>query len=55
MIVQAKRLHAGEEVTVKAVNEIVKVVKTYQKGKYIMIDAMTRNGINSFYNDEVIR
>lgn len=51
---EAKRLHVGDEVTIKATNEIVIITNIKQKGKYIMIDAMTRTGIRSLYHDEII-
>jgi len=51
---EAKRLHAGDEVTIKATNEIVVITSIKQKGKYIMIDVMTRDGMRSLYHDEII-
>jgi hypothetical protein len=51
---QAKRLKVGDEVTIKATNEVVKIVSLTPKRNVIMIDAMTRDGLKFLYHDEVI-
>jgi hypothetical protein len=51
---QARRLKVGDEVTIKATNEIVKIISLTPKRNIIMVGAMTRDGLKSLYNDEVI-
>jgi hypothetical protein len=52
---QAKRLQPGDEVTIKATNEIVTIISMKQKsGCNIMIDAMTKDGFRTLYHDEVM-
>ena len=54
MLGQARRLKVGDEVTIKATNEIVKIISLTPKRNVIMIDAMTRDGLKFLYHDEVI-
>lgn len=51
---QAKRLHVGDEVTIKDTNEIVIIISMTPRRNCIMIDAMTRDGFKTLYHDEVM-